>query len=559
VAGAKRKKQLQRSLARPKARRAQDERRLQLESGLKHMGRGRKHRKSMVIPKADRPPDRTEVLSRTAVQSLKGTFSIAEAFVWITLAILLAFSLVTLVYPMARAFYRFEFNYNEGWNVYNTQAAMQHLPLYYPKYGWTTVNYPFLSFYLVGYVAHFIGDYLFTGRLISLVAFLVSCVLVGLIVKRLTGGWGPAVFASVFCLGLFCSVAHDSVAADDPQMLPYPLFLSGLWVYLQAVPGTLRIAGITSLFVLGGNIKQNLLSAPVSVLSDLFITSSSKAVRLIAFGVLFLALSIVVNIVVGGPFFISHLLTSRAYSLVKLRNSFFLFYSPLGLPLAISFFWSIWQLQNKRTRVISFYFFSSLLIGVAFEGGSGVTQNTYFDNLFAMSIIMGACLDSLWKAPILSLGKGGRCRCLVPVLLYSSVVFTFVTWGVNVPRMLSELPERQRVFEAEVSFLVAQPGPAICETLILCYDAGKPYILDPFNSARLVRLGKLSSSEMVKQIAEKKYGAIQTEVPATQKRRERFPDDVLDAIARYYVEALTGPDCVIYVPRVEPQGALNAH
>jgi hypothetical protein len=349
------------------------------------------------------------------------------------------------------------------------------------------------------------------------------------------------------------------VAADDPQMLAHPFFLFGLWVYLQAVPSTRRIAGITSIFVLGGNIKQNLLPAPISVLSDLFITSSSKAVRFIVFGVFFLALSIAVNMLVGGPFFISHLLTSRAYSFGQLRNLFFAFYSPLGLPLAISVFWSIWQLQNGQARVIAFYFFSSLLIGGAFAGGLGVNTNAFFDNLFAMSIIMGACLDSLWKAPIPSLGKGGRWRFLVPVLLYSSVVFTFVPWGVNVRRLLSELPQWQRQFDAEVSFLVAQPGPAICETLILCYDAGKPYILDPFNSARLVRLGKLNSSEIVKQIAEKKYGAIQTQVPATQKRSERFPDDVLDAIDRYYVEALKAPNCVIYVPRVEPQGALNPH
>jgi hypothetical protein len=63
---------------------------------------------------------------------------------------------------------------------------------------------------------------------------------------------------------------------------------------------------------------------------------------------------------------------------------------PLGLPLAISAFWSIWQLQNGQARVIAFYFFSSLLIGGAFAGGSGVNTNTFFDNLFAMSIIMGA-------------------------------------------------------------------------------------------------------------------------------------------------------------------------
>jgi hypothetical protein len=513
-----------------------------------HMARNRRHRKSGLVPKTAGPPGETPALPA------QGAFAIADVLVWVTLAILFAFSLATLYYPLVRAFYRFEFNYNEGWNVYNTQTAMQHLPLYYPKYGWTTVNYPFLSFYLVGYLSHFIGDYLLTGRLLSILALLVSCVLVGLIVNKLTGAWGPAVFAGVFCLGLFCSGAQSSVGADDPQILPHPFFLLGLWLYLGTPPSTLRIAGITSLFALGGNIKQNLLPVPLSVLADLFTVSTSKAVRFMLFGAVFLAVSIGVNMLVGGPFFLSHLLTSRAYSFEQLRSLFFSFYSPLGLPLALSAFWSMLQLQNRQTRVIALYFFSSLLIGVAFGGGSGVAQNTYFDNLFAMSIIMGVCLDLLWKAPIHGLGKGGRWRFLVPALLYSSVVFTFFPWGLNVRKSLADLPELQKEFEAEVSFLVAQPGPAICESLILCYDAGKPYALDPFNSARLVRLGKLNSGELVKQIAERKYGAIQTQVPVTQKRSVRFPDEVFEAIGRYYVAALQAPNCVIYVPRAEAEG-----
>jgi len=515
------------------------------------MARSRKHRKPGVIPKPAGPPGGPEALPS------KSASLFTEALVWITLALLIAFSLATLFYPLVRAFYRFEFNYNEGWNVYNAQTAMQHLPLYYPKFGWTTVNYPFLSFYLVGYLSRLTGDYLLTGRLLSILALLVSCVLVGLIVKKLTGGWGAAVFASAFCLGLICARTPFSVGADDPQILPFPFFLFGMWLYLGAPPSTLRIAGITSLFTLGGNIKQNLLSAPLSVLCDLFTASSSKAVRFIAYGVFFLALSIAVNLLVGGPFFISHLLTSRAYSFEQLRNLFFAFYSPLGLPLAISAYWSIWQLQNRQARMICFYFFSSLLIGAAFGGGSGVSQNTYLDNLFAMSIIMGACLDFLWKAPIRALGRDDRWRFLTPVLLYSSVVFTFLPWGVSVPKAISQLPEMQRQYQEEASFVAAQPGPAICESLILCYDAGKPYILDPFNSARLVRLGKLNSQEFVKRIAEKKYGAIQTQVPVTQKRSDRFPDDVLDAVDRYYVQALKAPNCVIYVPRTESKGDLN--
>jgi hypothetical protein len=507
------------------------------------VGRSHKQRGSGAIPKTDRPPATSEVTP------WNGTSPISKALVWVTFAVLFAFSLLTLYYPVVRIFYRYEINYNEGWNVYVTQAAMQHRPLYPARYGWTFVNYPFLSFYLVGYASHFIGDYLLTGRLISLVAFLLSCVLVGLIVKRLTGGWKPAVFASVFCLGLFCSRMPNYVGMDDPQMLAHPFFLFGLWLYMLAPPSTLRIVGITSLFVLGGNIKHNLLPAPLSVLLDLFTSSRRDAVRFIAVGVLLLALAIMANMLIGGPAFISHVLNSRPYSLEQLRTMFFAFYSPLGLPLAVAAFWSIWQFHHRPARVISLYFFSSLLIGSAFVGGVGVNANTFFDSLFAMSIIMGACLDSLWKAPIPSLGKGSRWRFLVPVLLYSTVIMEYVPRGATMPEFLSELPVRQRLFEQEVSFLAAQPGPAICESLILCYDAGKPFILDPFNSANLVRQGKLHSTELVAQIAEKQFGAIQIRNSVSQEPTGYFPDDVLNAIDRYYVEALKGPDCHIYVPR----------
>lgn len=504
-----------------------------------------------LIPQKDHRPDSAEALAS------KKTFSLAEGLVWVTLAILLVISLVTFVYPTARTFYRFNFNYSEGWNVYNTQTAMQHGALYAAPHGWTVVNYPFLSFYLVGYLSHFGGDYLLTGRVASLVALFVSCVLVGLIVKKLTGSYGPAVFSGVFCLGLFCTKAIDSVGADDPQMLAHPFFLLGLWVYLQGVPGTGRLGGLASIFILGGNIKHNLLPAPVSVLLDLFTTSSKKAVQFMLWGVFFLALSIAVNILVGGPFFISKILTPRPYSLAKLGLAFSWFYLPLALPMGISFFWSIWQLQNRQARVICFYFFSSLLIGVAFSGGIGVADNAFFDVYLAVSIIMGACLDSLWKAPIPNLGKGERWRFLVPVLLYSSVFVLLVPWSRHISQWFSGLADQQRVYKIEVSLVAEQPGPALCETLLMCYDAGKPYIYDPFGFTTEVRTGQLKSAELVKQIAEKKFGAIQTEIPVTLKTTDRFPDEVLDAIDRYYVAEIHRQDCHIYVPRVEAGSAPN--
>ena len=506
------------------------------------MGRSRKQRSTGVIQIADRPPGGIEVMASP------GSFSIAAPLLWITLVALFAFSLLTFYYPMVRAFYRFEINYNEGWNVYVTQAAMQHRAIYPRPHSGLAAGYPFLSFYLVGYLSHLVGDYLLTGRLISLLAFLTSCALVGLIVKKLTGSWESAVFASVFSLGLFCSRMPDYVGMDDPQMLAHTFFLFGLWLYLGTPPSTLRIAGITSLFVLGGTIKHNLLPAPISVLSDLFATSLGKAVRFMIFGAIFLALAIAVNMLVGGPYFIFRMLASRPYGLAKVRNTFAFFYVPLLLPLTISTFWSLWQLHNRKARVIAFYFFSSLFVGVAFGGGTGVAANTFFDNLFAMSIITGACLDSLWKAPIPSLGKGGRLRFLVPVFLYSCVFFMFYPGGDTLPKILAQLPERQRAFEFQASFLAAQPGPAICEKMILCYEAGKPYVVDPFVVRLRDRKGE-GNSDLLNRITGRKLAAIQTDNPVSQRPSERFPDDVLDAIDRYYVEAVTAPDCHIYVPR----------
>ena len=522
------------------------------------MARGHRYKNLAVTPKTDRPPDRREIVSRTEVQSSKGTSSIAEAWVWITLALLIAFSLLTFAYPMVRAFYRYEIMYNEGWNVYNTQTAMQHGDLYSAKHSWTGVNYPFLSFYLVGYASYFTGDYLLTGRLLSLLSLLVSCVLVGIIVRKLTGGWGPAVFAGALCLGLFCSEAPNYVGVDDPQMLAHPFFLFGLWLYLTAPPSTRRIAGITSIFVLGGNIKQNLLPAPISVLGDLFTTSSSKAVRFILFGILFTVLSIVVNILVGGPFFISNMLAPRAYHLAQFRTGLASIFDSLALPLPISIFWSVWQLKNPQARVISFYLFSSVLIGAVLVGGEGTNFNMFFDVFFAVSIILGACLDSLWKAPIPDLGKGGLWRFLVPILLYSTVIVAFVPRGPKLRAQFSALPLRKRAYDAEVAFLAGRPGPALCHDLMLCYDAGKPYIVHTFTYNELVKFGLLNTQELVEQIAEKKYGAIQSPAPMAEKPTGFFPQDVLDAIDRYYVEALKGPECYIYVPRVEPKGPSSS-
>src|SRR5580704_6221507 len=74
---------------------------------------------------------------------------------WLVLSACALFALITAICPVVRAFYHFEINYVEGWDVYNVLKLVHHVPLYGARYAWTTVNYPVLSYYVIAYISRF--------------------------------------------------------------------------------------------------------------------------------------------------------------------------------------------------------------------------------------------------------------------------------------------------------------------------------------------------------------------------------------------------------------------
>jgi glucan phosphoethanolaminetransferase (alkaline phosphatase superfamily) len=125
-------------------------------------------------------------------QACAAGHSIRNTFVRLLVPFCYLVSLLSAVYPFSRAFYRVEVSYNEGWNVYNAATVASHRLLYPAMFGWTSVNYPMLSFVLFAQLHRITNDYLFTARILSLVSLLICCLLVGLIVRCLTGSAHPA-------------------------------------------------------------------------------------------------------------------------------------------------------------------------------------------------------------------------------------------------------------------------------------------------------------------------------------------------------------------------------
>jgi hypothetical protein len=301
---------------------------------------------------------------------------------------------------------------------------------------------------------------------------------------------------------------------------------------------------VAFLFVLGGNIKHNLLAAPLVVFIDLLIRSRARAARFAVFGVLLLVASLFVNQWAGGPYFMAQLLTPRVYSTSKLMSCVQILF-PVLVPLILGAVWSVRNLRDGKFRVIALYFFISLPLGIALYGGGGTTVNMFFDCFLAVAMILGVLLDRIWQSETVWLRRGGAWRWAVPLVLFQ-LPCTEIP-----PVHLHGLKGEKKDFTAEVNFIAAQPGPALCESLLRCYYAGKPYVIDPFNSTSLVRLGKLDGNEWVQRIANKEFGAIQTyqSVALMDRPNARFPDAVLDAIDQDYKIAVQDSKTVIYIPR----------
>jgi hypothetical protein len=488
------------------------------------------------------------------------------------LAFCVAILLWTATYPFARAFMLTENNYNEGWNVYNAQRVAAHQPLYPSAYGWTSVNYPALSFHLVAALGRFTSDYLFTARILSLASLCLSGVFVGLIVWHTTRSKLAAWFSGMYLVAIFCANARGYVGVDDPQILAQLFFLAGLYVYLRGGRGGWALELTALLFVVGGNIKHSLIEFPLAVLLDLLFSSPRRALRFAVAGALMVAISIVLTSRIDGAAYVSCLLTSRGYSwkgaIVKSCDVLL----PVLMPLIAALWMARYCWKNPSQRVLALLLVCAIAVNTFFMGGNGVTINAMFGSMLAIVLLTGvlcAELPGLLPGRLKGLPQAVICAVfflwlavpmvisgdplVINAIIYRTPLDFTANWRTDLALERSRAGEQR--FAAEVAYLRQQPGPALCEGLLRCYYAGKPYIYDPFNATRFIAQGKLDANVMVDRLRNREFGAVQVYGNVEQMLGGRWPNNhfapsILRAIQEYYRPGFKDEDGIIYVPRM---------
>ena len=505
-------------------------------------------------------PDRVAAAAQSSPPSFRWLLIVTLAVVWASVAIGTVQNAVSIGFP-------YEKNYNEGWNVYNTQRLIDHETIYDDNY-WRVNNYPIFSFVVVAGVDVLVRDPLLSGRIVALISFIAIGVLAAVVTLRLGGGRSGALLSGGCALGFYYLAAPAWIAVDDPQSLAEALMLCGLAAYVGRPRTRRMLLQVAILIMLAGFTKHSLVAIPLAITVDLAL----RAPRRLPFwfatcagaGVVLLALT---QLVAGGAF-LQHLASPREYIWYNVHYHLMKFVRLFKVPLILLGLCS-WKLFRRDRLVLALYGGIAVLSGAFLSGYEGASYNMLQDAAVFLAMACGLMLADLRRSVsdgCLANGAfAGIMLGLAPVVL-AAPVLTMASKDLgevaHPRRLLAADRAAEQSFAADVAYLSRKPGAKICESLLLCYESGAAFTLDPFNSRQYILSGRLDQGDLIRRVAAQEFAAIQLRADICDDRLSaschilhyprkfnRFTDQFLYAVDRFYRIDRRSPSGVFYVPK----------
>ncbi len=489
--------------------------------------------------------------------------NLSRTYIFVGLSYFILFCAVLLpIGNLLSLDFKFEINYNEGWNVYNADRLIHGTIVYDDDY-WRINNYPIGSFLIIAAANVLFHDLLLSGRLVALVSFAAIAVFAAMAVGRFGGGRTDAVFGASCAMGFCYLVAPAWVVADDPQTLGEAVMLGALVSYIARPPDRLNLLRTAFLVVLGGFVKHNLLAIPIAITLDLAFRCPRRLplwlVSCAGFAAGFLGLT---QIVAGGDF-IGHLMSPRPFGWYGARYHLMKYLRLFKFPLTVIALSASLFLAADRI-ILAAWGIVAIIGATILSSFEGTSYNMFQDAAVFLGVAAGVMMSELRKSEF----RGRLAKVLYftlpfvaaqPILARAPDVAAQVYHGRAV---LDADSKRQETFLADAKYVADRQGPAICESLLLCYVVGQPFILDPFNSRQYMLSGRLDQGELIRRIAAREFAVIQLRAdicddPATpschilhyRQKVDRFTDEVLYAIDRYYKIGRRSTFGSFYVPK----------
>jgi hypothetical protein len=479
------------------------------------------------------------------------TPSLPWTLAWCFLALL---SLSLLWYPASKLSAHYSFGSNEGFNTYFEAAAAAGNKIYGNPPVYSYANYPPVSFHLIGWLAAITHDINLTGRWVSFFAYLAIGGLIALIVERLGQSWRYAAYSGLCWLVWLPAFDVGRVGLNDPHLLGVAFSLTGLYCFVRDPESTRWLCISAAVFAVSLFTKQSLVSFPAAVAIQLVLTSRKRFAIWMGAAAAACVILLLLTLAVDGKYFFDHLMLPRAYYVSDIWASLGQYLYFVQIAFVVALIWAFRVTSIASTGFLLWGFPIAHAVGAFYCGGAGAGVNHLFDAMILTAIIVGLALPSLPQAI-----EGTRFpRAALSFLLIVPFFLTsLVVLARRLPADLGHNPNETAQAEAEFTgvsdFLRAQTGPALCESQLLCYAAGKPATYDPFVADQLIRTGTIPQEQVVQLIARRQFAVIQIDwnanEPMQPSPRTRFPGPVMRALFNGYRLALRSGKYAVFTPR----------
>jgi hypothetical protein len=210
----------------------------------------------------------------------------------------------------------------------------------------------------------------------------------------------------------------------------------------------------------------------------------------------------------------------------------------LAAPLAIGALALREAWRDPDAQWIALYAALSLALGVIFTAGEGVNYNAFFDLTIALSLL-GSFL--LTRNPYAISG-------LALALLLDPLLRAPHAW-LGLGPGLDEIAKLEAATSKDVEYVSAREGPALCETLSLCFWAGKPPTVDLFNSRQAFWAGRADEQGLIERIARREFAVVQLVSIYKDRDDRRVSAGFTSALQRDYVVDRVSANGVFLRPR----------
>jgi hypothetical protein len=494
----------------------------------------------------ERPPA-TETAADVLARSDAAPWWVAFIFLGV-LAILLVWQ------PITRIQAHYQINYNEGWNSYPQQLVANGGRVYGSPPGRQYWNYPPVSFHVVGWLAKITHDVNLTGRWVSFLAFLAIAVLTGMTVHRLTGSRRSGAFAAIWVVIFIGALKSERIGMNDPHMLGMALIALGFYGYVRSLgeedPLWLRISAVA--FVVGLFTKHTLLAFPIAAAVHLLLTSTKRLISWIITGAIAAAVLLVATFALDGSHFFEHLMFPRVYSYAFFLSNTVWYLLMFQTAIIVCLMWCFRTGLRSNEGVLLLAYAAATGMAFWVSWGAGADLNHLFDPAVSMALIGGVALPyAVWASERVRFRKTALATLLI-------VPFSLGALTMLPPRIQEDsstarsIPQAEQEFASAVEFVKSRPGPALCEYLLVCFEAGKPEEYDAYEVDQLIKTGKLPEQEILKLLDDRHFATIllrsDADHPIAPEERTIFTRGFMIHLLNDYKVAANVAGFALFVP-----------